>query len=213
MKIKNEDELDAYIICNKCQTLHKKIKIENDSNALCRECHTVLYAKDSKFINEGLSLSITGLIFFVLANFFPLIKIEILGHSQFITINKTIISLFHNGFYIVGMLMAFLIFIFPLMIFIIHFLLFSLFKLHFGEKMTKELLILLSTIKPWSMSEIFLVSILVSLVKLIGYASIDIGISFWGLIAFVLIDLYIIKRVKISQLWDTREEVYANRRK
>jgi len=212
MKIKNEDELDDYIICNRCLTLHKKIKIEYNSTAYCMECNNILYSNDYKFINEGLSLSITGLIFFIVANFFPLIKIEILGHSQFITITKTILSLFNSGFYIVGMLLAFLIFIFPLMIFIINILLFTLLKLNRGEIITKDLLILLAHIKPWSMSEIFLISILVSLVKLISYASIDIGISFWALIVFVLIDLYITKRVKISQLWDIREVIYANRR-
>jgi len=212
MKIKNEDELDNYIICNRCLTLHKKILITKDKDAFCRECNNILYSNNHKIINEGLSLSITGLIFFIVANFFPLIQIEILGHSQFITITKTIFSLFDNHFYIVGMLLAFFIFIFPLMIFIINILLFTLLRLNRGEYITKDLLVLLAHIKPWSMSEIFLVSILVSLVKLISYASIDIGISFWGLIAFVCIDLYITKRIKISQLWDIREEIYDNQR-
>ena len=211
MKIKNEDELDNYIICDRCLTLHKRIDIRDKSDALCMECGHILYSKNSTLINEGISLSITAMIFFILANTFPLIKIEILGHSQFITINKTVVSLFDNGFYIVGIVVAFLVVIFPFMILIVNLMLFILFKSKVGEKSTKELLILLAYIKPWSMGEIFLVSIFVSLVKLIGYASIDIGISFWALIIFVMIDLYINKKIKITQLWDMKESIYGSR--
>jgi paraquat-inducible protein A len=109
MKLENEDELDNLIICHRCHTLHKEITIQDGSKACCRECKTVLYRYDSRLAEHGLALSISALIFFVLANFFPLVKIEILGHEQFITIIKTISSLFENGFFIVGLILSFLI--------------------------------------------------------------------------------------------------------
>ncbi|HSR73341.1 MAG TPA: paraquat-inducible protein A, partial [Sulfurovum sp.] len=65
-------------------------------------------------------------------------------------------------------------------------------------------------IVPWSMSDIFLVSILVALVKLIGYAQIHMGIAFWALILFVLVDLYIAKNMHISELWMLRKRVFLN---
>jgi len=207
MKLENEDALENLIICHQCYTLHLKTRIKDGSKACCSECGGILYRYDTKLIDHGLSLSITGLIFFVLANFFPLVQIELLGHEQFITIPKTIFSLFDNGFYIVGLICAFLIFIFPLMIFVINLVLFSLLKLGRGEKWTKELLILLAHITPWSMTDIFLVSILVALVKLIGYAQIHMGMAFWSLIVFVLIDLYIVKRVHLSEIWMLRKRI------
>ncbi len=208
MKLENEDALDDLVICHKCHTLHKEITIQDGSKACCRECKTVLYRYDSKLAEHGLALSIAALIFFALANFFPLVKIEILGHEQFITIPKTFVSLFDNGFYIVGLLCAFLIFIFPLMTFFIYIFLFLLLKLKTGEKLSKELLILLSHITPWSMSDIFLISILVALVKLIGYAQIHMGIAFWALILFVLFDLYITKTIHISEIWMLRKRIF-----
>ena len=208
MKLENEDALDDLVICHKCHTLHKEITIQDGSKACCRECKSVLYRYDSKLAEHGLALSIAALIFFALANFFPLVKIEILGHEQFITIPKTFVSLFDNGFYIVGLLCAFLIFIFPLMTFFIYIFLFLLLKLKTGEKLSKELLILLSHITPWSMSDIFLISILVALVKLIGYAQIHMGIAFWALIFFVLFDLYITKTIHISEIWMLRKRIF-----
>jgi len=210
MKLENEDALDNLIICQQCYTLHEEVPIKDGTKALCSECGGILYRYDSKLADHGLAFSITGFVFFLLANLFPLVKIEILGHEQFITIPKTFVALFDNGFYIVGLLCAFLIFIFPLMIFGINILLFSLLKLKKGKALSKDLLILLSRIKPWSMSDIFLISILVALVKLIGYAQIHMGIAFWALILFVLIDLYITKRIHVSEVWMLRRRIYEN---
>jgi len=207
MKLENEDALDNYVICHACYTLHEAVPIQDGAKACCTGCGGILYRYDTKLIDHGLALSITGLIFFALANIFPLVQIEILGLEQFITIPKTIFSLFDSGFYIVGLICSFLIFIFPLMIFLINLVLFTLLKLRRGEKLSKELLILLAYITPWSMTDIFLISIMVALVKLIGYAQIHMGIAFWSLIVFVMIDIYIVKRVHLSELWMLRKRI------
>jgi len=213
MKIENEDALDNFVICHKCFTLNEEIPIEDGSKACCSECGHVLYRYDSKLIDHGLALSFTGVIFFILANMFPLLQIDILGSAQFITIPKTIISLFENGFYIVGFICVFLIFVFPLMIFVINMILFFLLKIKRGKKVTKELLILLSHITPWSMADIFFISILVALVKLIAFGQIHIGISFWALMVFVLIDIYITKSIQLSEIWMLRKRILINKDK
>ena len=210
MKLKNEDALDNLIICHQCYTLHEEVPIADGTKALCSGCGAVLYRYDSRLLNHGLAWSITGFIFLVLANLFPIVQIELLGLEQFITIPKTFLALFDNGFYIVGLLCTFLIFIFPLMVFSINIVLFSLLKLRIAHVLTKELLILLAHIKPWSMSDIFLISILVALVKLIGYAQIHMGIAFWALILYVLIDLYITKSIHVSEIWMLRKRLYED---
>ena len=211
MKLKNEDELDTLIICHQCHTLHEEVPIKDGTKALCTVCGSILYRYDSKLVDYGLAWSITGLIFFVLANLFPIVNIELLGHKQFITIPKTFVALFDNGFYVVGILCMFFIFLFPLIIFTINTIIFALLKLKKAPTFTKELLILLSHIKPWSMSDIFLISILVALVKLIGYAQIHMGVAFWALVIFVLIDLYITKRIHLSEIWMLRKRIYEHK--
>ena len=208
MKLENEDELDNYIICEECYTLQKEIVIQNGSKANCAECGGFLYRFDSRIIDHALALSLTGLIFFVLANTFPLIQLDMLGTEQFITLPKTIFSLFENHFFIVGFVCVFLIFIFPLMIFIINILIFGLLKMKRGEKLTQELLILLAHIKPWNMADIFFISLLVALVKLVAFGQIHIGVSFWALMFFVMVDVYISKSIDISELWYIRKKVF-----
>ena len=211
MKLENEEALDNLIICEQCHTLHEEVPIKDGTKALCTACGGVLYRYDSRLVDYGLAWSITGLIFFIVANIFPLVNIELLGHEQFITLPKTFVSLFESGFYVVGLLCIFLIFIFPLLIFTTNIVLFFLLKMRMNKPLTKELLILLSHMKPWSMSDIFLISILVALVKLVGYAQIHIGVAFWALVMFVLIDLYMTKRIHISEIWMLRKRMYNHK--
>ena len=210
MKLENEDALDNFIICHKCYTLNEELPIKDGSTACCSACGNILYRYDSRLITNALALSITGLIFFILANLFPLVQMDILGNEQFITIPKTIFSLLDSGFYIVGLLCAFLVFIFPLMIFLINILLFTLLKIRRGEKLTKELLILLAHVTPWSMADIFFISILVAIVKLVAFGQIHIGIAFWALMLFVLIDVYITKSIHLSEIWMLRKKLLLN---
>jgi len=213
MKLENEDALDKLIICHQCFTLHEELPIKDGSKACCTGCGGVLYRYDSKLADHALALSFTGLIFFALANAFPLLQIDLLGTEQFITLPKTIFSLFDNGFYIVGFFCLFLVFIFPLMIFMLNVVIFTLLKLERGDALTKELLILLAKIKPWSMADIFFISILVALVKLIAFGQIHIGASFWALMAFVAIDIYITKNIHVSEIWMLRNRILLSKEK
>jgi len=210
MKLENEDALDNLVICYQCQTLHEEIPIHDGMKARCKACGSVLYRYDSRLIDHGLALSIAALIFFAVANLFPIVQIEVLGNAQFITIPKTFVSLFENGFYVVGIFCSFLIFIFPLSIFLVYLTLFLLLKFKKGEILSRELLVMLSRMRPWSMSDIFLISILVSLVKLIGYAQIQIGTAFWALILFVLLDIYVTKQIKLSEIWMLRKQIFSD---
>lgn len=201
MKIENEEDLDNFVICRRCHTLHKVLPLHDGFKACCSECGALLYRFDSRLVEHGLAWSVTALLFFFVANFFPIVQIEVLGNTQFVTIPMMLEALFEQEFYIVGFVCLFIVFLFPLGTFVIYGVLFLLLFFQKGERSIGKLLVLLSHLKPWNMVDIFLVSILVSLVKLIGYAQIHIGTSFWALVLFVLVDIYINKTLHLSEIW------------
>jgi len=208
MGAKDNAVLDRLIICPKCHTLHQKIRIHKGENAKCDNCNKVLYHYDERILDQGLALGITGLILFIVANIFPLVRVDLLGHEQHVTIISMLLSIFDNGFYIVGIVVSFLIFIFPMMILLIYITLSWMMMSGVGKDISKELLILLSKILPWNMMEIYLVSILVALVKLVGYMQIHFGLSFWALVLFVILDVYLTKSVHIGELWELRYRIF-----
>jgi paraquat-inducible protein A len=83
-------------------------------------------------------------------------------------------------------------------------------KMKRGAKVTKELLVLLSHIRPWSMADIFFISILVALVKLVAFGQMHIGIAFWALMIFVAIDIYITKSIHLSEIWMLRKRIFLH---
>ena len=77
--------------------------------------------------------------------------------------------------------------------------------------MVEKLLVFLAKLLPWNMTEIFLISIFVALVKLIGYAQIHFGISLWALVTFVLFDLYLSKSISIDELWRAKKRIFRGK--
>ncbi len=205
-----EDEIDLsrLILCPKCDTLHKKVRLPHKSSAKCKNCGAILYKYDKSALERSLALAITGFMLFIVANLFPLVRIDLLGVERHVSIISMLFTLVDNSFYVVGLVVAFLVLIFPFMAIAIFILLLLLLTTGVGYELSRELLILLSKVLPWSMLEIYLVSILVALVKLIGVVEIHFGLSFWALTLFVILDIYLSKSIHIGELWELRERVY-----
>ncbi len=203
------NKLDNLIICKKCATLHKKIILQENSKAICTTCKTVLYTKHHNLLSKSLALSITTLIFFIVANLFPIVSIDLGGSFSEITLSSVFITMLEKKFYFVGVFCGFVMFLLPLILILNFSILLIFMKLKINETQVKKMLVFLRALLPWNMVEIFLISILVAMVKLIGYAEINFGISFWALILFVLTDLYLTKKISIITLWELKERVYG----
>jgi paraquat-inducible protein A len=204
----SDDELDKLVISKKCATLHKKVILSQSKKAICRTCHTTLYRKHYNLLSKSLALSLTTLIFFITANVFPIVTIDLGGSMSEITLSSVILTMFDQQFYFSGLLLAFVVFLLPLLLIVNFIILLVFMKLKINEEAVKKMLVLLSSLLPWNMVEIFLISILVAMVKLIGYAEINFGISFWALVLFVLIDMYMTKNISMIALWGLKERVY-----
>lgn len=61
------------------------------------------------------------------------------------------------------------------------------------------------------MADIFLISFFVAMVKLIGYARINLGVALLALSLFVGLDLYLTRYIKIFYLWDIWDEIRKRR--
>jgi len=204
--------LDNLIICPKCSTLHKKATLTSSKDvAYCSYCDHKLYRSRPYLIDKGLSLGLSALLLFIIANAFPIVTIDISGMINQITLSSIFIELFHNQFYFIALLSFALIFFFPLLLHIFYITLLLLFRYKKGKVLAKEILKIVTFLLSWNMLEIFLISILVALVKLIGHASIDFGLSFWALVFYVCIDIYLYKDISIFALWELHDRTYHDK--
>ncbi len=205
-----EEQLDHLVICPQCNTLYQKAPLSPGQRAKCRVCGTILYRYDPRYLDRVLALSMTGLMLFLVANLFPLVKIDLLGHQQYVSIFEAIYQLYSSGFYVVALAVAFMVLIIPVLVLIDYVVVGFLMRQRRSPGLVRDLLVMLAHLFPWSMVDIFAVSILVALVKLRGEVSIHFGVSFWALIAYVAIDLYLTKAKRLGHLWELYRHFYRS---
>jgi len=203
-----EDELNNLIICKKCHTLHEKIPLRNQK-AFCSNCNILLYQHNSKMLEKTLALVIAAAISLLIAFKFTIITINIQGLQQSLTLNALFYVIAEHHQYVVGLMFIFLIVIFPITIISSMLLLLVLMKLKKGGYLTKRLLILLAPIRPWSMVDIFFISLLVSMVKLFDYANIEFGVAFIAFIFTLILDIIITKNISFYELWEQHRKIYG----
>ena len=202
-------ELSRLIICKKCHTLHEKIPLRNGGKALCTQCNTLIYRRDDKMIDKTLALVITAFIALMIAFQFTIITININGLEQSLTLSSLFVVIAEHKQYVVGIMLLFLIVIFPLTIITSMFFLLLYMKLEKAGYLVKRLLILLAHLRHWSMIDIFFISLLVAMVKLFDYAQIELGIAFGAFIFTLFLDILIRKRIGFYELWECHDKIYG----
>jgi len=202
-----ENRLDNLIICHKCHTLHIKKPLKEGEKAFCKKCGAVLYRSHKNLLSQIIALSIAAVLFFLIFLFFPLVTIDISTSQNRLSAYELVIELFKNRFLIVGTFVTLSVIIFPLFVHILYLITALFLKTNRNKKTSKNLLKILSHLLPWSMSDIFLISFFVAMVKLIGYATIHFGVALFALAAFVMIDIYLTRYIGIRELWDMRDRL------
>ena len=205
----SEEELDNLIICKKCHTLHKRVPISENKKAFCSKCNILLYQNSTNTLDRTLALVIAAAISLFITFKFTIITINIQGLEQSLTLYALFMVILEQQQYIVGMMFIFLIVIFPITIISSMLILLTLMKFKKGKYLTQRLLILLAHVRPWSMVDIFFISLLVAMVKLFDYAYIELGVSFIALIFTLILDIIITKKISFNELWNLYIKIYG----
>jgi paraquat-inducible protein A len=204
-----KSELDNLIICHKCHTLHEKIPLKEGAKAHCSKCDILLYKNDTHALDRTLALVITALISLIVSFEFTIITININGLEQSLNLTSLFVVIVEHRQYIVGVMLLFLIVIFPFTILISMFFLIIYMKMGKAEYLVRRLLILLAHLRPWSMVDIFFISLLVAMVKLFDLAQIELGISFAAFILTLFLDAIITKNISFYELWEHHDKIYG----
>ncbi len=135
------------------------------------------------------------------ALYFPFISFEARGVSNAIHLADTSASLvrFHEPF--VGMLVLLTVVVLP-MVYLV-----AVIWLHLGLLQRRPLprsyriARALSHLGPWMMADVFVIGALVSLIKIAGMASVDLGLSFWAFCVYALLLLLTTRSIDTDWMW------------
>jgi paraquat-inducible protein A len=195
------------IACPGCDLLHRQVTLPVGRSAECQRCGHHLYRNRPQGIDRALALTLAASILFLLANVFPFLSIEIQGIRKEISVLSAAIELFRRGMPELGLFASAVIFVFPLLQ--LAAMLAVLTPLSRGRATpgATAALRLVSLLAPWSMMEIYLLGVLVSLVKLGTMADITFGVAFWAFSALVVVNLWAASAVDRHYLWQKLESV------
>ncbi len=178
--------LSTLIACHECDLLQRRVPLANAGVARCRRCDAVLYrGSSSEDSDRALAYTLGGLILFLIANAYPIVALELQANRQAASLYDTVHALWVDGREDVSLLVAFTTLVTPALE--ISLLLYLLIPLRFGRTPSETVAVLrfLQRVKPWSMMEVFLLGILVSLVKLEHLAHVEPGIALWAFGALI----------------------------
>ena len=175
------------IACHECDLLLKLPNIDEGQRAYCPRCNHLLCTNPRNGIERGLAFAIAGIAFILLANVFPFLAFQARGREQVMTLLQSSVELYSSGNEILAAFVLMFIIIAPaLLLCCIIWVLAPLVLKGRRAPGAYWLGRLIFQASPWSMAEIFLIGILVSVIKIASMATVVLGISFWAYVGFTI---------------------------
>ncbi|MDP2561439.1 paraquat-inducible protein A [Psychrobium sp. 1_MG-2023] len=189
------------IACEHCDLLLQAPKLKQGECAICPRCHHKLSRLRPSAINWLFSYIITGLILLVLSNLFSLMTFNLAGNISEVTLWQSASKLYFEQYKVLSLLVYVFTVVFPGVILLMILLFITTIKLGKQQWYLASLLRLIFALIPWAMAEVFLVGALVSLVKLVTIAKIELGYSFWAYCLFCICYVKVLSLVDKYQFW------------
>ena len=180
--------MSSLIVCHACDLVHRRGAILDRARVRCVRCRAELYRTNSASIDTAIALGVTALVLLLLSNVYPLVALQLNGSVRATTLVGAAIGLYNQGYAPVAALVLLTTLLVPL--FQISGLLYVLVPLRAGRRAPgqNELFRALTHLRPWAMSEVFMLGALVALVKLSALAEVIPGVSLfsYGALMFAL---------------------------
>jgi paraquat-inducible protein A len=179
--------VEPYIACHECDLIHRIERLPVGGAAVCRRCGSVLHRRRRNSLERTLALTTAALILFVLANSFPFLEFKLEAQRRETTLITGVESLYSQGMQPVAVLVFFTTIVAPFLQ--ILGLLYVLLPLRIGQMApcTMKAFRWVQKLAPWSMMEVFMVGILVSIVKLGKMAKVVPGISVFSFLLLIFV--------------------------
>ncbi len=194
----------SLMICEHCDTVYRQPPLAHGEMAQCSRCRAALQRYQNLSVGALLALVLTALIAFIQANISPIVTLGLNGQYSSATLWGVIITMWRQQAQIVSVLVAATLFVFPLA----EMLLLG-WLLWFARRGRRApgfapMMVALHHLGPWTMSEVFVLGVLVAIVKARVYFDVgpEPGIYAYGVLTFLIT---VFASVDLRRLWDLTE--------
>jgi len=170
--------------CIQCDLAVEVPALAPGERADCPRCGHLLTTCIPDGFARSLALATSSLLLLAMANSFPFLSLEANGLEKVMTLPRTAIELHDDGYTLLAILVIALIIVIPaIMLATVIALVVPLMRGRAADWLVPSGR-LLFFLGPWSMVEVFAIGVIVSLVKIIHLAHVEIGLAFWAYVTF-----------------------------
>ena len=193
------------IACHECDLIHDIPAMPGRAKAVCVRCGCVMFHAQANSVDRTLAWTTAGLVLYIVAVSFPFLAMKngpIFNETGLLT---GIHLLFEQGIIPLATLVFLTCVLIPLIQMLGLLYVFLPLKLNLRVRYAIPVFRLFKHVKPWSMMEIYMLGILVSIVKLGKMATIIPGLAViaFGLLIFVL--NFALTSVDAHMVWERLE--------
>jgi paraquat-inducible protein A len=168
------------IACPECDLLQHELTLPPHGVALCGRCNAYLYRESLHGLDYTLAFTLSAAVFFLFANIFPLVRIELQGTRTSATLFGAVRALASQEL----VSMSILVFVTTMLVPALEIaaMLYILLPLRLGQVVpgVPSAFRFVQRIRPWGMVEVFMLGILVSVVRLAAFTTVIPGIALWS---------------------------------
>ncbi len=172
--------MSALIVCHACDLVHRRIVIGPHQRVRCVRCRAELYRTTTGGMDAALAIAASAAFLLFLSNAYPLVEMQVGGATRATTLLGAAAALYAQGYAPIAALVVVTTELIPL--FQIAALLYVLIPLRAGRhaRGEKTLWRAFSHLRPWAMTEVFMLGALVAIFKLAVLAQVIPGISLFA---------------------------------
>ncbi|MFZ0553078.1 MAG: paraquat-inducible protein A [Steroidobacteraceae bacterium] len=175
------------LICRDCDTVYRSVSLRRGDVALCRRCGASLARHYSATPETGLALALAAAILFAIANLTPILSIKVGGVETKADIWYAVRSMQEGWISVAALGLALTTFLIPLAQIALLLWVLMFVTLSRPPPAFRQIMTLLHRLRPWSMTEVFLLGALVAIIKLSSWVPITAGTGIWALAGLTVV--------------------------
>ena len=199
-------EMQELVACHDCDLLQRVGDLPSGGTARCIRCGAVLLQHKRNSVDRTLAFALAGLVLFFLANAFPFLAMKIGAQIRHTTLITGIRELYHQGTQVIAVLVFFTTILVPITQMMSMLYILIPIKYERVPRRLPHVVRFVRILQPWSMMEVFMVGILVSVVKLAKMAKIIPGIALYSFLALIFVLAAMTASLDAHLIWENWEK-------
>ncbi|PID66383.1 MAG: hypothetical protein CR975_03215 [Gammaproteobacteria bacterium] len=190
----------SYIACLHCDLLIKTRSLSLGEHADCPRCHQVLY-HDKRNLSSSLALLIAALIIYFPAILLPFLNMQASGQEQEISLFSSLAEIAAGSSLYLAITVFVLVLFLPLLKFLGLLLIIIPLSRQRRPLLGVTVIRYILNLASWSMVEVYLIGVIVTLVKLTGIADIYFLNGFYAFALLIIVDALISLTLPKKRIW------------